>query len=156
MSWKPATGWEGKLKDITWSSGNEDVRFRHEQWRTVFEKQLESTPFSIQSADPLFSLPLGEEYVEFTQWLSPDAIWESSKPVRWSRRKRASGELMMGYICVVKSRGSLQGKDTKKKVLEATGAADVEKNENGELELHGRTYSAWSTAIPGAPLKSGG
>ena len=82
--------------------------------------------------------------------------WCSSKPVRWSRRKRASGELMMGYICVVKSRGSLQGKDTKKKVLEATGAADVEKNESGELELHGRTYSAWSTAIPGAPLKSGG
>lgn len=64
--------------------------------------------------------------------------WCSSKPVRWSRRKR------------------VQGKDTKKKLLEAAGAADVEKNENGELELHIRTYSAWSTAIPGAPLKSGG
>lgn len=48
------------------------------------------------------------------------------------------------------------GKDAKRKVLEATGAADVGKNENGELELHGRTYFAWSTAVPGAPLKSGG
>lgn len=44
----------------------------------------------------------------------------------------------------------------RKKVLEVTGAADVEKNENGGLELHGRTYFAWSTAIPGAPLKCGG
>lgn len=51
--------------------------------------------------------------------------------------------------------GLTLGKDTKKKVFEATGAADVEKNENGELELelHGRTYFAWSTAVPGAPLK---
>lgn len=48
------------------------------------------------------------------------------------------------------------GKDTRKKVLEATGAADIEKSENGELELHGRTYFAWTTAVPGVPLKSGG
>ena len=76
ISWKPTTEWEGKLKDIVWSFGNEDVRFRHEQWRKVFEKQLESTPFSIFAADPLFSLPLGEESVRFTQWLSPRAIWD--------------------------------------------------------------------------------
>lgn len=47
-------------------------------------------------------------------------------------------------------------KDTRKKVLEAMEAADVKKNENGELELHGRTYFAWTTAVPGMPLKSGG
>ena len=76
MSWKPTAEWEGKLKDITWSFGNEDVRFRHEQWRKVFETQLEITPFSIQAADPLFSLPLGENSVEFNQSLSPDAIWD--------------------------------------------------------------------------------
>ena len=76
MSWKPATKWEGQLKDITWSFGNEDVRFRHEQWREVFEMQLGSTPFSILAAEPLFSLPLGEESVEFTQWLNPKAIWD--------------------------------------------------------------------------------
>ena len=75
IAWKPATEWERKLKEITWSFGNDDVRFRHEQWRRVFEKQLESTPLSIQGADPLFSLPLGEESVAFTQWLTPDDIW---------------------------------------------------------------------------------
>lgn len=47
-------------------------------------------------------------------------------------------------------------KKTKKKVLEATEAAEVKKNQNGELELHGRTYFAWTTAVPGVPLKSGG
>ena len=47
-------------------------------------------------------------------------------------------------------------KDTRKKVLEATEAAEVKKNETGELELHGRTYFAWTTAVPGVPLKSGG
>lgn len=46
--------------------------------------------------------------------------------------------------------------DTKEKVLEVTGATDIEKNESGDLELHGRTYFAWSTAVPDAPLKSGG
>ena len=44
----------------------------------------------------------------------------------------------------------------KKNVLEATGVADAKKSENGSLELHGRTYFAWSSAVPGAPLKSGG
>ena len=33
---------------------------------------------------------------------------------------------------------------------------DVEKNEKGEIALHGRTVAHWTTAIPGAPLKSGG
>lgn len=70
------------LKDITWSFGNENARFRHEQWREVFEMQLESTPFTIQSADPLFSLPLGEESVAFTQWLSPEAIWDRYRSKR--------------------------------------------------------------------------
>jgi len=139
LSWKPTNEWEGKLKDITWSFGNEDVRFRHEQWRKVFERQLESTPFSIQAADPLFSLPLGEESLEFTHWLRPDAIWARYHTL--SQFAVLEGEELA---------------NTKTKVLEAMKAADVAKNENGELALHGRTYYTWSTAIPGAPLKSGG
>ena len=75
-SWNPTTDWEAKLKEITWSYGSDAPRFRHEEWRQVFQSQLESTPFTIQSADPLFSLPLGEEDFGFTHWLSPDAVWE--------------------------------------------------------------------------------
>lgn len=44
-------------------------------------------------------------------------------------------------------------KDIEKKVLEATRAANVKKTEDGSLELHGRTFFAWSSAIPGAPLQ---
>lgn len=80
----------------------------------------------------------------------------SSKPIRCARRKGASGELMICHPRVLKSRSLLHGKNTKKKVLEAIEAANVQRNENGGLELHGRTYFAWTTAIPGAPLKSGG
>ena len=75
-SFTPATAWEGKLKDITWSFDDDSVRFRHEQWREVFEKQLESTPLSIQSADPMFSLPLGEESFQWTRTLSQAALWD--------------------------------------------------------------------------------
>lgn len=80
----------------------------------------------------------------------------SFKPIRCARRKRASGELMISHPHVLKSRSLLHEKDMKKKVLEAVEAADVQRNENGGLELHRRTYFAWTTATPGAPLKNSG
>jgi len=61
---------------MTWSFDDSQPRFRHEKWRQVFEKQLASTPFTIQSADPLFSLPLGEASEKFAYRLSPKAIWD--------------------------------------------------------------------------------
>lgn len=64
------------MKDIVWSYDDQHPRFRHEKWRQVFENQVSSTPFTIQAADPLFSLPLGEDSAEFIYWLSPDAIWD--------------------------------------------------------------------------------
>ncbi len=64
------------MKDITWSFDDSQPRFRHEKWRQPFEKQLSSTPFTIQSADPLFSLPLGEASEKFVYWLTPQAIWD--------------------------------------------------------------------------------
>ena len=76
LSWTPTTGWEAKLKEIIWSYDDKTPRFRHEVWRKVFDEQLKSSPFTIQSADPLFSLPLGEESEKFVVWLDKDAIWE--------------------------------------------------------------------------------
>ena len=64
------------MKEVMWSFQDDNARFRHEEWREVFDKQLKSTPLTIRSADPLFSLPLGEEEVKFTYWLSKDAIWD--------------------------------------------------------------------------------
>ena len=64
------------MKDIIWSFNDDAPRFRHERWREVFDSQVNSTPFTIQAADPLFSLPLGEDSCEFTYWLTKDNIWK--------------------------------------------------------------------------------
>lgn len=43
----------------------------------MFENQVKSTPLSIaMAADPLFSLPLGEEEIKWTVWLSRENIWK--------------------------------------------------------------------------------
>lgn len=75
-AWTPSTEWEAKLKEINWSFDDGLPRFRHERWRDIFDKQLSSTPFTIQAADPLFSLPLGEGHVDFEHWLTREKIWD--------------------------------------------------------------------------------
>ncbi|KAL8874493.1 MAG: hypothetical protein Q9174_000186 [Haloplaca sp. 1 TL-2023] len=44
----------------------------------------------------------------------------------------------------------------KEKVFAALNAPEAERNGAGELPLHGRVVYAWTTAVPGAPLKNGG
>lgn len=74
---KATTVWEGKLQDFIWSFPFDKPRFRHGQWREVFENQIKSNPLSITtSADPLFSLPLGEDQIKWTVWLSRDGVWK--------------------------------------------------------------------------------
>jgi len=43
-----------------------------------------------------------------------------------------------------------------KEVFEAMEGDDAKMDESGDIALHGCTFLAWTTAIPGAPLKSGG
>lgn len=138
-SWTPTTAWENKLKAITWSFDDAQPRFRHEKWREVFDKQLGTTPLSIQAADPLFSLPLGENSEEFTYWLTPDAVWDRYHS--------------LSQITVLRGE---ELRETKSKVFEALKGSDVERNEDGKVALHGHTIWAFTTAIPGAPLKEGG
>lgn len=47
-------------------------------------------------------------------------------------------------------------KDVKNQVQEALEGDDVEHNSQGEVALHGHAVWAWTTSIPGAPLKEGG
>ena len=76
MDLEPATDWEGKMRDLIWSATDVEPRFRHKQWKQVFDDQLLSTPATIQAADPLFSLPLGQHTQEWTIWLqNKEAIW---------------------------------------------------------------------------------
>ncbi|KAL8971504.1 MAG: hypothetical protein Q9183_001030 [Haloplaca sp. 2 TL-2023] len=138
-SWEPRTKWEAKLKDLMWSYDDQQPRFRHEKWRQVFDKQLSGNPFTIQAADPLFTLPIGEGLVEFTHWLQPETIWERFHS--------------LSQIAVLD--GAELAK-VKEKVFAALNAPDAEKNGAGELLLHGRSVYAWTSAVPGAPLKNGG
>ncbi|KAI9839634.1 MAG: hypothetical protein M1819_002260 [Sarea resinae] len=74
-SWTTKTQYEAKIKEIIWATDDHRARFRHEKWQNAFEGQVKSTPLTIPSADPLFSLPLGEDTVPFTTWLSAEAVW---------------------------------------------------------------------------------
>ena len=76
LDWEPTTAWEQKLKDIFWSFYDNDPRFRDGKWQQVFDDQVKTTPFTIQAADPLFSLPLGFHSLKTTVWLSKESIWD--------------------------------------------------------------------------------
>ena len=157
-SWTHITGWESKMRDITWSFDDQRPRFRNEQWRQVFDKQLATTPFTIQAADPVFSLPLGEDSLHYTCWLDREAIWERYHTISHIAVLRGK-ELEVGFFdfwISISLGSSLYKKDVKRKVFEAMEGPDVEMNGNGQLALHGYTIWAWTTAVPGGTLKSGG
>lgn len=71
------TSWEQKLNDFVWTLDDSAPRFRHEQWRKVFDEQIRSTPLTVTLfANPLFALPLGEHVEKWTAWLTKEALWE--------------------------------------------------------------------------------
>lgn len=156
-SWEPRTTWEAAMKDIIWSYDDKYPRFRHEQWRQVFDKQLSSNPFTIQVADPLFSLPLGENSVDFVYWLRPQAIWYRFRSL--SQIAVLEGrELSVSYFLeAIPFQGlNRRPQSVEDTVFAAMSTSSVERNDDGCLPLHGRIVYAWTSAVPGAPLKNGG
>lgn len=157
QSWTIATHWESKIRDITWSFDDNHPRFRHGQWREVFDKQLSTTPFGIQAADPLFSLPIGEEFVRFSIWLSREAFWERYQTL--SQISNLNAEQRAVFNVELLDRivdADLEQQDIKSKVMEATEKSEDERNDKGELALHGRTVFCWTNAVPSDPLRAGG
>jgi len=74
---KATTSWEQKIQDLTWTFDDNEPRFRHEQWRKVFEDQVKSTPLSlIIAADPMFAMPLGEHHESWVVRMSGERLWE--------------------------------------------------------------------------------
>ena len=72
------TSWEKALQAHTLSFVDDQPRFRHEQWRKVFEDQVSRSLLNVIVAadDPLFSMPLGQNEEEWTAWLGREAVWE--------------------------------------------------------------------------------
>lgn len=137
-SWE-MTGWEAAVRDLTWTFDDNKPRYRHEQWRQIFDDQLKSNPLSINAADPLFSMPLGQGSVPFEIWLSKEDIWKRYRTI--------------SHIAV------LEGEElerTRKTFDDALDAKDVQTDDWGRVAVHGHTVFAWTTRIPDAPLRSAG
>jgi hypothetical protein len=79
---------------------------------------------------PRFSLPLGEETVRWTVWLGEEALW--------------------ARIATLSQVAVLEGAERERAAevfREALGEGDVERNDKGEVALHGATFFAWTTRI---------
>ncbi|OCK78826.1 S-adenosyl-L-methionine-dependent methyltransferase [Lepidopterella palustris CBS 459.81] len=128
----PSTAWEAKLRDLIWAFDDHQPRFRHGKWKHVFDDQIKSTPLTMTAlANPLFSLPLGEQEIKWTVWLSKDDVWKR--------------------YCTLSQIAIQKGEElasTKHAFDDAINGDDVEMNEKGEVALHGITFFAWTSKIP--------
>lgn len=79
---------------------------------------------------PLFSLPLGEDKVEWKVWLDDEAIW-----ARYAT------------LSQIANLDEDAQEKVKKQVLEALQGRDTERNEKGEAAIHGVTYFAWTSRV---------
>jgi hypothetical protein len=105
------------------------------KWKEVFEEQQDSSPLQtlkdiVHHDLPLFSLPLGEETIQWSTWLNDDAIW--ARYTTYSQIANLRGE---------------ERESVKRRVYEALRGAEVERNEKGEVEVHSRTYVGWTSRI---------
>ncbi|KAI0842307.1 S-adenosyl-L-methionine-dependent methyltransferase [Hypoxylon sp. FL0890] len=134
-SWPATTKWEQKLNDFVYSLYDGIPRFRHLKWKEVFDQQLPATPLQVIKDTftdrlPRFSLPLGEDSVKWTVWLSEEAL--SLRLNTLSQIALLKGDKREAYLKLLKE--ILQGDD-------------VERNENGEIAVHGITYFIWTDRI---------
>ena len=127
------------MREVVWSLNDDQPRFRHQQWRSVFDEQAKTNPLTLHLADPLFGLPIGEAAVEYETWLSKNEIW---------KRLRTLSQIAI-----------LEGSDLEKVQNSFFDAIDGQGNSTdgqGRFALHGQTVLAWTSRIPSEPLKSGG
>ncbi|KAI0446835.1 S-adenosyl-L-methionine-dependent methyltransferase [Xylaria telfairii] len=133
--WPATTKWEQKLNDYILGFDDGLPRFRHQKWQEVFERQAPASPLqAIRNtfADhlPRFSLPLGENTVKWTMWLSEEALWARINT--------------LSQIAVLKGE---EREAAIKKFKEILQGNDVERNGKGEITIHGVTYFAWTDRL---------
>ena len=134
-SWTATTKLEQTLKDIIVSLEDGHPRFRHMQWKQVFEKQQDTTPLQALKDTfthhfPQFSLPLGEDTVKWTVWLSDDGVWDR-----------------FTTLSQIANLDEGKKEEVREQVFAALKGEGVERNEKGEIALHGVTYLAWTSRI---------
>ena len=105
------------------------------EWKKIFEKQQDSTPLQTLKDTfthnfPTFSLPLGEEMVKWTVYLSDEAVW-----------------LRYSTLSQIANLDAAKKDKVRKTVADALKGEDVERNEKGEVAVHGVTYLAWTSRV---------
>lgn len=105
------------------------------QWQDVFSKQLKSNPMQVirdtlMNNLPQFSLPIGQDSVEWTHWLGEEALWARINT--------------LSQVAVLEGEGRRRAEDA---FREAMAMGDVVRNDKGEVECHGRTYLAWTDGM---------
>ncbi|KZL88203.1 methyltransferase protein [Colletotrichum incanum] len=137
--WKASTPWETALNELVFSLGSDgQPRFRDFVWKDVFDNQLDSNPlravkdvvFEGGRKMPLFSVPVGEEKVPFTVWLTPEAVWNRLRT--------------LSQVAVLEGDAARSFKERFDAIL---AGESVERNEKGEVALHGVTYFAWTSRL---------
>lgn len=101
----------------------------------VFDRQLKTNPVQVLRDTltgnlPQFSVPLGQDSVEWTCWLSEEALW---------RRINT-----LSHVALLQGKEREHGEEV---FREAMRMGDVKRNEAGEVECHGRTYLAWTDRL---------
>jgi hypothetical protein len=129
------TRWEQKLKDIIASLDDGHPRFRHMTWKQVFEEHQNSALLQVLNDTltghmPMFSLPLGEENVKWTVWLTDTAVWSR-----------------YATLSMIANLGEDRKEEIRKEVFDALKDDGVERNARGEIAVHGMTYFAWTSRV---------
>ncbi|KAI1383457.1 S-adenosyl-L-methionine-dependent methyltransferase [Hypoxylon trugodes] len=135
QDWPATTKWEQKLNDFVCSLDDGLPRFRHQKWREVFDQQLPGNPIQVIKDTfnddlPRFSLPLGEDSTKWTVWLSEETL--ASRLNTLSQVAVLKGEEREAWLKLFK---------------ETLQSNDVERNEKGEIAVHGITYFVWTDRI---------
>lgn len=135
QTWKTTAKWSQKLKDIISQLEDGHPRFRHLQWRDVFEKQLDTTPLqtlkdTFTQDFPQFSLPLGIEDVKWTVYLTDQQVW-----------------LRFSTLSQIANQEGEKKAEIKRTVFEALEDESTERNEKGEVAVHGVTHLAWTSRV---------
>jgi hypothetical protein len=134
-SWHTTTKWEQSLKDIFVELEDGLSRFRHLKWKEVFENQLDTTPLQMLKDTftqnlPQFSLPLGEEDIKWTVFLTDEGVWD-----RYST------------LSQIANQEAEKKEEIKKAVLAALADESTERNERGDVAVHGVTHLVWTSRL---------
>jgi hypothetical protein len=105
------------------------------QWTEVFEKQMDTTPLKTLKDTfthnlPQFSLPLGNEDVKWTVYLTDNELW--SRYSTLSQIANQEGEMK---------------EEIRRTVFEALKDESTERNKKGEVAVHGVTHLAWTSRV---------